>query len=95
MSRQGSGARRRSRDRRAKERRARKEANRAQYAAWRDAGKNQKRKRSNKGSKFSATKHTHQVMNCGNPGCSRCGLGLQLAWRIKMSQHPVQVIRLE
>lgn len=93
MGKQGSGSRQRSRDRRAKERRARKEANRAQYAAWRDAGKNQKKKRNSNNVKFSATKHTHQVMNCGNPGCSQCGPILLIAWRVKMSRHPVEVIQ--
>ena len=71
-----------SRERRKREKRARKEANRARYAAMRDAGQNQKRKSGNEKGRATVRFVRHPNGACGNIGCVRCSsLAQELAAR--------------
>lgn len=57
------------------EKRRKKDANQAQYEAWRDAGQNSKSRRARSTSRkanVSNTKHRHIVFDCGNIGCRAC-----------------------
>lgn len=65
----------RAREARAKQKRNIKAANRAKYAAMRDAGENQKTGRSGVRSRKSGSlrlKGSHPLGACGNTGCGRC-----------------------
>lgn len=65
----------RSQEERRKLKRSKKAAQKAQYEAWRDAGKNSKSKRfllGSKKSKSNVNKHMHAIPFCGNAGCKRC-----------------------
>lgn len=59
---------------RKKEKSARKEANRAKYAAWREAGTNSKRGKikAKKSKKQTIRFKRHALGPCGNAGCSKC-----------------------
>ncbi len=61
-----------SRERRTREKRARKEANRARYAAMRDAGQNQKKKGGDQTGRELLRIKRHPDGDCGNIGCIRC-----------------------
>lgn len=64
----------RAREQRRKEKRQRKAAEQAKYEAWKQAGINNKSRRSLKKrvKATSSTKHTHPDGFCGNPGCKLC-----------------------
>lgn len=73
MSKQGKGARARSKEKRNKVKQGRKAAMQAQYQAWAAAGQNRKSKRNRAGSQKKTVKERkHEVAYCGNLGCSRC-----------------------
>jgi hypothetical protein len=59
-------------DERRKQKRLRKEAARAQWAAWTSSGDNQKRKRSKLGARKIYHRGSHPQGPCGNIGCIRC-----------------------
>ena len=61
-----------SRERRKREKRSRKEANRARYAAMRDAGQNCKDKSGNESGRAMVRLERHAKGPCGNIGCVRC-----------------------
>jgi hypothetical protein len=71
-----------SRERRKREKRARKEANRARYAAMRDAGQNKKKKGGDQEGRELLRIKRHPNGECGNLGCLRCSaLAQELAAR--------------
>jgi hypothetical protein len=73
-----------SRERRKREKRSRKEANRARYAAMRDAGQNRKKKEGNQTGRATVRFKRHPNGACGNLGCTRCSeLARELAARRK------------
>lgn len=72
MSKQGKGARARSKEKRKSNKAGRKAAMKAQYQAWAAAGQNKKSKRSRKGGKKITRNRNHEVAYCGNLGCSKC-----------------------
>jgi len=61
-----------SRERRKMQKRARKEANRARYAAMRDAGTNRKKKSGDQAGRATVRVKRHPNGACGNIGCVRC-----------------------
>ena len=67
-----------SRERRKMQKRARKEANRARYAAMRDAGTNRKKKSGNQTGRATVRLERHPNGACGNIGCVRCSETAQL-----------------
>lgn len=73
-----------SRERRKREKRARKDANRARYAAMRDAGQNRKKKGGDETGKGTLRIQRHPTGDCGNIGCVRCSpIAQELASRKK------------
>lgn len=72
MSKQGKGARARSKEKRKKVKQARKAAMQAQYQAWAAAGQNKKSKRNRRGGQKISRARNHEVAYCGNLGCIRC-----------------------
>ena len=79
----------------AQAKRSRKIANRAKYAAWRDAGTNSKsfRQRKNSKKKGSNTKGLHLVADCGNVGCLRCNPAERKPVRILNKRQSLELIR--
>lgn len=66
-------SRKRSKEQRAAKKRAMKEANRAKYQAWRDAGQNGKRAKVARRKKRRGIRIvSHRLGPCGNAGCMRC-----------------------
>ena len=72
MSKQGKGARARSKEKRKKAKQARKAAMQAMYQSWAAAGQNKKSKRNRKGGKKTSRERKHEVAYCGNLGCAKC-----------------------
>lgn len=72
MSKQGKGARARSKERRKKSKQGRKAAMQAQYQAWAAAGQNKKSKRNRRSGQNTTRARNHEVAYCGNLGCARC-----------------------
>lgn len=72
MSKQGKGARARSKEKRKKAKQTRKAAMQAMYQSWAAAGQNKKSKRNRKGGKKTSRERKHEVAYCGNLGCPRC-----------------------
>ena len=64
-----------AREERRNEKRRRKNANRAQYEAWRDAGTNSKPNRGKSRASSLARRHTHPDGPCGNLACRKCHRG--------------------
>jgi hypothetical protein len=69
-----------SRERRKHAKRSRKEANRARYAAMRDAGQNRKKKSGDESGRATIRLKRHANGACGNIGCVRCS---EVAQRLK------------